>query len=202
METEKQIRFEYPLQWLAQQKRTEKPQKARFGDRNIFTAGQHLVNELKRLGGKNTIISSNLETKSRGNGFYANQKVEDPGIVVYFDLKGKDKAMACDKWNKPEDNIWALYLSIQAIRGLERWGGSDFLDGLFTGFQALPHYEDNIIIGQQIEQHFQHCRTLEEVELTWKSKRKYMHPDIGGRSEDFSELTNQYKKAKERFSEN
>lgn len=194
------IRFEYPLQWLQQQQRTKNPQRARFGERSIFKAGNELINELKRLGGKNMIISSNLETKARGTGFYANQKVEDSGIVVYFDLKDKAKAMACDRWNKPEDNIWALYLSIQAIRGLERWGGSDFLDGLFTGFQALPYYEE----GQQTPlitapQYFQYCESLEDVEITWKKKRAYMHPDRGGSNEDFIELTRQYKEAKNRF---
>ncbi len=52
--------------------------------------------------------------------------------------------MACDKWDRIEHNIWASYLSIEAIRGLDRWGGSEFLDGLFSGFKALPSGEVNI----------------------------------------------------------
>lgn len=143
------IRFEYPLQWLPQQPRTKRQQRARFGGHSPSKAGDYLIEELKRLGAKNCIISSNLEQRLKGDGFYANQRVEDAGVVVYFDLKNNSKAMACDKWDKVEHNLWALYLSVQAIRGLERWGGSEFLDGLFTGFKALPSPDDIIISEKQ-----------------------------------------------------
>lgn len=76
------MRFEYPLQWLKQQKRTSNPQRARFGNHSPSKAGDYLIQELERLGAKNCIISSNLEQRSRGDGFYANQKVDDNGSLI------------------------------------------------------------------------------------------------------------------------
>jgi len=184
------VKFEYPLQWLPQQPRTKYRTFARFGNHSPSKAGDHLIDELKRLGAKNCLISSNLQQRLRGDGFYANQNVDDPGVVVYFDLKGTGKAMACDKWCKVEHNLWALYLSVSAIRGLERWGGSQFLDGLFTGFKALPS-PDDIIISRI--QYFADCNTLDEIRNTYRSLCKELHPDVNKSSEeDFKIMKGQY----------
>ena len=108
-----------------------------------------MAEELTRLGARNIIISSNLRIKLDG-GFYANQtKVDDAGVCIYFDLKGSPKCFACDRWNRAEDNLWALKLNVGAMRGMERWGGSNFMDGLFTGFKALPSPDDIILQGIQ-----------------------------------------------------
>jgi hypothetical protein len=109
------MKFEYPLQWLPQQPRTKRPTRARFGNHSLSNAGGFIENELRLMGATNCIISTNLQTKLSG-GFYANQKIEDAGVVIYFKLKDKDKAMACDLWDKPEHNLWALQLSFSAIR--------------------------------------------------------------------------------------
>ena len=160
------IQFEYPLQWLPQQPRTKRPQSSRFGKTNASKAGDTLLNELRLLGAKNLIISSNLQQRMRGGGFLANQRVDDAGIVAYFDLKGKSKAMACDKWDKVEHNIWSLAKSVEAIRGLERWGGSDFLDGLFTGFAALPS-PDDIIVPNAVR-YFDDCENKQHAKNRYK----------------------------------
>ena len=188
------MKFEYPMQWLPQQLRTKRPARARFGKHSLSSAGYIIENELRLLGAKNCIISTNLQTKLSG-GFYANQKVEDAGIVIYFDLKGTGKAMACDKWDKPEDNLWALNLSISAIRGLERWGGSEFLDGLFTGFKALPSPENSVVMSQR---YFSDITNLEHLGLKFKRLAKELHPDSeNGNTEQFQEMMTQYKQLKQ-----
>lgn len=188
------VRFEYPLQWLPQQKRTMRPERARFGNHSPSKAGDWLIAELERLGAKNCVISSNLQQRARGGGFYANQRVNDPGVVVYFQLKGKSKAMACDKWDKVEHNLWALYLSVAAIRGLERWGGSEFLDGLFTGFKALPSPDDVIIRGVV---YFEGINTQAGLKKKYKELVKELHPDNGGSSDEFMAMIQQYDVAKQ-----
>lgn len=179
--------FEYPLQWLQQQQRTSNQERAKFGNHTIHKASNCLVEELTRLGAKNCVITCNLRIKNDGMPYSNQGKITDPAIVIYFDLKGKAKAMACDKYDLIEHNIWALYLSVGAIRGLERWGGSSFLDGLFTGFTALPPPVDNIV------QYFDGCLTLYEVETRYKQLRKLLHPDTGGSNEEFSEMMRQYR---------
>ena len=184
------MKFEYPLQWLNQQPRTNNPQRSKFGGHSTYYAGEMLTDELRRLGAKNCLVSSNLMTKKDGT-FHARQsRIDDAGIVVYFDLKGQSKAMACDKWDLPQHNIWALYLSISAIRGLERWGGSEFLDGLFTGFKALPSPEDIIISSVQ---YFQGLTDKDEIKARFRELAKKLHPDLGGDTNEFQELNRQYK---------
>jgi hypothetical protein len=187
------MNFEYPLKWLPQQPRTKQREYARFANHSASKAGDYLIHELEMMGAKYPTISSNLKVRTRGDGFYAVQKVEDPGVVVYFELKGKGKAMACDKWRKVEHNLWSLYLSVQAIRGLERWGGSEFLDGLFDGFQALPAPEDVI---QTTVQFFSDCVTQEEVKRKYRHLVKELHPDVGGSLDEFNEMQCQYEVAK------
>jgi len=188
------VRFEYPLRWLYQQPRTKNPDRARFGNHSVFMAGGYLVDELGRLGVKNCVISSNLQQRARGDGFYANQRVDDAGVVVYFDLKGKGKAMACDRWDKVEHNLRALYLSVQAIRGLERWGGSEFLDGLFTGFEALPSSED---FAMSRKNYFKGITNKEELATTYRRLVKLLHPDMpGGTAKEFNIMQEQYEKIK------
>jgi hypothetical protein len=184
------VSFEFPLQWLPQQPRTKRPERARFGNHSPSKAGDYLIAELYRLGAKNCVISSNLQQRARGDGFYANQKVDDAGVVVYFDLKGKGKAMACDRWDKVEHNLWALYLSVSAIRGLERWGGSEFLDGLFTGFKALPSPDDVMVMEKN---YFEGIETEEELSRRYKQLAKDLHPDMtNGNSNDFQMMKRQY----------
>lgn len=190
------MKFEYPLQWLPQQPRTKRPIRARFGKHSLSSAGYIIENELRLLGAKNCIISTNLQTKING-GFYANQKVDDVGVVIYFDLKGTGKAMACDKWDRPEDNLWALSLSISAIRGLERWGGSEFLDGLFTGFKALPAPGQSVIMNVQ---YFNDVNNMEYLQMKFKKLAKELHPDSeNGNSESFQDMMIQYKQKKQQF---
>ncbi len=193
-----EINFQTPLQWLPQQPRTRRPERARFGNHSISLAGRYLVDELRLMGAKDCIISSNLQQTTRGDRFYANQKVDDAGIVIYFNLKDKDKAMACDLWDRPEHNLWALYLSVKAIRGLERWGGSDFLDGLFTGFKALPSPEDSMVMSVR---YFSDVDNLEHLNLKYKKLLKELHPDNKetGNEEEFREMMIQYKQLKGNF---
>lgn len=190
------MKFQYPLQWLPQQPRIKRPARARFGKHSLSSAGYIIENELRLLGAKNCIISTNLQTKING-GFYANQKVEDAGIVIYFDLNGSGKAMACDRWDRPEDNLWALNLSISAIRGLERWGGSEFLDGLFTGFKALPSPEDATIMTQQ---YFSDVTNYEYLQLKFKKLARELHPDSeNGNADKFQDMMKQYKQMKQQL---
>jgi hypothetical protein len=70
---------------------------------------------------------------------YAKYKTpDDPGVAVYFELNGRSQVFACDKWDRVEDNLQAIRKTIEAIRGIERWGSSEMLNRIYKGFQALP----------------------------------------------------------------
>lgn len=183
------MQFEYPLQWPPQQARTKHPKRSRFGNTSIDRASEELFNELKRLGAKDLVISTNLKQKMRGEGFYSNQNVDDVGIAIYCNIKGDAKVMACDKWDQVEHNIWALAKSIEAIRGLERWGGTEFLDGLFTGFKALPAGSGMTTVYS----YFDGITNLEELKKQYHKLARELHPDMPtGSHEKFVAMKQQY----------
>jgi hypothetical protein len=166
----------YPLTWPAGWPRT--PVHARTYSQFKTTTDKafgQLVAELERLRARAVIVSSNL--KLRNDGFpYANQpRNDDEGIAVYFTRRGKDYVLACDKFSKREDNLRALALTIEAIRGIERWGSSDLMERAFTGFAQLAGPMD-VRTWSQVLEVPDHAPT-EEVREAYRRLRSSTHPD-------------------------
>src|SRR3546814_9529449 len=88
----------------------------------IATALDRLEAELTRLGARGIILSSNLERTLSGAPRSGQADPADPGVAVYFTLKGKDTVLACDRWYRAADNMVAIAKHIEAIRGMDRWG--------------------------------------------------------------------------------
>lgn len=157
-------------------------------------AYRELVQELDRLGARNVIISSNL--KLRQDGYpYANQpRNDDEGIAVYFTRKGKDMVLACDKFAKREANMRAITKTIDAIRGIERWGSSDLMERAFTGFAQLGHdagrkWWDVLGVASDAPRHV--------VESHYLRRRSATHPDKGGDAAEFQAVQQAWEQAQE-----
>ena len=101
-------------------------------------ARDELMREIARMNGRNPILSTNIPIRKDGLPYSGYAQPKDPAAAVYFTYKGKPMCFACDRWNKIEDNIWSICKTIEALRGIDRWGASDMLDRAFTGFAALP----------------------------------------------------------------
>ena len=130
----------FPLHWPDGRTRAVRRQNAAFNT-SLAKARDHLMNEIRLLGGKRAILSSNLELRIDGLP-YANQKApDDPGIAVYFMYKDKQHCFASDDWYHVEDNIRAIGKTIEALRGVARWGTGDMMERAFQGFAALPSPE-------------------------------------------------------------
>lgn len=127
----------YPLHWPEGRPRAQRRHNAAF-QMTLAGARDHLMNEIRLLGGKQPILSSNLSLRLDGLP-YANQKQpDDTGIAVYFIYKDKQHCFACDDWNRVEDNVRAIGKTIEALRGIARWGTGDMMERAFQGFAALP----------------------------------------------------------------
>lgn len=127
----------YPLHWPAGKPRTQSPTRASFSTSKQI-AQMELMKELRMLGAKNVVLSSNLKLRNDGLP-YANQpKTNDEGIAVYFVYKGRQTCFACDRWDLSKDNIQAIRKTIEALRGIARWGTGDMMEAAFRGFEALP----------------------------------------------------------------
>jgi hypothetical protein len=189
----------YPLHWPVDYKRTPAYRRKRSQFKNtIGGARDGLKEEVRRLGATDLIISSNIPLKNNGDlrADFGRFRIDDPGVAIYFRWNKKDISMVCDQYLNVWENIVALQKAIEAIRGLERWGVSEFLDRAFTGFQALPEstqFEKNIwdVLGLNVKP-----ENVETVKTAYKTKAFILHPDKPtGSTEAFVELQNAYERA-------
>jgi hypothetical protein len=99
-----------------------------------------LFDELDRLGAINVVVSTNVLIRIDGRMYadYMDRRLDDPGVAIYFMYRGDQIAMCCDKFSFVWENVYALGKGIEALRGMERWGVSDFLKKAFSGFKELP----------------------------------------------------------------
>jgi hypothetical protein len=150
----------YPLAWPTAKPRTKAAfrQSANFGRQvtktSTYSTGTHtykqkekltidqarsrLSDELSRLGAKLPVISTNLRLRNDGFPQSNQREPEDPGVACYFKFDGVQQCIAIDLWDRVADNLAAIAHSIDALRGLKRWGGGQMVTAAFSGFKALP----------------------------------------------------------------
>ncbi len=145
----------YPLSWPTAWPRTaaEKRKRARFyrlerrdsfattktkGAMTVAGALSRLSGELSRAGAKSVVISTNVELRRDGAPYSNRRDPADPGVAVYFVLQGRQVCIPCDLWDRVADNLTAVASTIDALRGIERWGAKAMVDAAFSGFRALP----------------------------------------------------------------
>jgi hypothetical protein len=128
----------YPLSWPAGRARTNHRQRSRFRVSTFARVRDELFNELKLLGARRVVFSTNLKLRQDGLPLAGQAQPSDPGVAVYFRYKDRDVCFACDRWDRIEDNTQAVGHTVSALRGIARWGTGDMVEAAFTGFAALP----------------------------------------------------------------
>jgi hypothetical protein len=193
----------YPLEWPIGWKRTPSHQRtaANFGKRRRALEGGYtrlesltisdgltrLRDELRRLGAHHIVISSNLRPRLDGLPAGDNPKVlQDPGIAVYFVLKGRALVLACDKWRSAADNMAAIAGHIEAIRAQERYGVGNIEQAL-AGYKALP--ADTAASWRAVFGFGTDARvTVEQVQHAFRAAARTRHPDTGGSEIEMAHL--------------
>lgn len=132
----------YPLSWPEGWPRTP-PHKRTTHSRfqtTFVRARSELLDELRRMGAKNVIVSSWLTLRRDGLPYadQARRRIDDPGVAVYFTLREKSMVMARDSFDSVHDNLRSIGLAVAHLRGLERHGGATMMERAFSGFTALP----------------------------------------------------------------
>jgi len=175
----------HPLHWPRGKQRSKHGQYARFKT-SFAHSRDGIMRQISLLGGKLPIISTNIPLRRDGLPYASQKEPEDSGVAVYFTLKNTQMCFACDCWEKVADNMQAIHKTIEAIRGIERWGSKDMLEAAFTGFQALPSPDAKrewwVVLGVDSK-----C-TMVDAEGAYKKKAKQAHPDNGGSHEAMAEL--------------
>ena len=172
----------YPLTWPVGKKRQQWPEGSRFRT-TLGAAIREVQNEVSRLGGRDLIISSNLPLRRDGIPYANASQPNDRGVAVYFNYKKRPMCFACDRWKKVEDNMWAIAKTIDALRGIERWGSGQMVEQAFTGFTALSAPEQPWqVLG--ISSH----ATKDEVRDAYRRLASEHHPDRGGDEQQMSRI--------------
>lgn len=166
----------YPLTFPPGRERSKWPEQSRFR----VTLGQAIKEvqvEVERLGGRDLVISSNLALRRDGMPYASGAQPQDKGVAVYFTYNKKPMCFACDRWNRIEDNMRGIAKTIDALRGIERWGSGQMVEQAFTGFLALPAPEQPWqVLGVSSQ------ASTTEIEAAYKRLASEHHPDKGGDS--------------------
>jgi hypothetical protein len=172
----------YPLTWPQGWKRTSPVYRvsARFKNNTLGKCCDEAFAEVRRLAGytasERTIISTNIKPRLDGRP-YANQgQPQDPGVAVYFIYANKPRVIACDKWSKVEDNLWAIVKHIEALRGQDRWGCGS-LERAFAGYTAIPEKTGGLSWWETLGVAMN--ASEEMVRDAYHAKAKIYHPDSG-----------------------
>jgi hypothetical protein len=154
---------------------------------SVGDSTERLTGELHRLGATNVIISSNMRVRQDGLPYASQAKqLDDPGIAVYFKLRGQPRVLACDRWNSVADNMAAIAGHIEAIRACDRYGVGT-LEQAFTGYAALP--ENTAVNWRAVFGFADQPVTWAEVEDAFRQAARQAHPDAGGTHEQMARLS-------------
>ena len=186
----------FPLTWPPGWKRTAQRIYSPFfkrggGGRQEITISQarsFLLDELRMMGisSLKVIISSDVKLRLDGFPLSGQPEPKDSGVSVWWSDGKSHKVIAIDKYNRVADNIYAVAKTIEALRGIDRWGSGEILQRTFTGFQALP-----APVGEQWWEVIEVQRTAarSEVEAAYKRRRLRAHPDhIEGSVTEFNRV--------------
>lgn len=192
----------FPLYWPNNQPRTEpsKRKRAAFSTRSsrfsygparkhsVAESAGELEAEIRRMGGKNMVISSNLKVKANGMPYSSQHAPDDPGVAVYFEWHKLNPVFPCDKRLSVEDNLWAIVKHIEALRGQERWGVGS-LDQAFAGYAQLPdpdakEWREVLFVPRDSDN--------ETIRRQYITLAKQYHPDAGGDPILFDQIRKAY----------
>lgn len=203
----------YPLYWPMAWKRTPsgRRERARFGRQSgewinptgvpgegyrnqrrkslsLPQARDRLTAELDRLGARAPVLSTNLELRLDGLPRGGQRAPDDPGVAVYFNLKGRPIVLACDRWDRVEDNVAAMAAHVGAMRGMDRWGVGN-VEQAFAGYAALPAPDPTVLRPWWEVLGYSTPIPLSAAEAAYRSLAKISHPDyLAGSHAKMAEL--------------
>lgn len=169
----------FPLAWPAGWPRAKRKARSSFGV-SFADARDDLMRELRLMGASYPVLSSNVPLRRDGLPYAATREPDDPGVAVYFMWQGKQMTFACDRWDRVKDNVRAIGKTIEALRGIERWGASDMMQRAFSAFEALPApdpwWKMLGLTGP--------TRSKQEINEAYRKASGAAHPDRPGGSHD------------------
>ncbi len=162
-------------------------------------AARQVIYELGRLGGRQVVISTNVKVRRDGLPYSNLGQPTDTGAAVYFRFSGKPMVLACDKWDRVEDNLWAIAKDIEAQRGRARWGVGN-LEQMFAGYLRLAAPGESGAAPWYVVLKVSADATQEQTRAAYIELAKLSHPDLpGGSAEAMRMLNTAWDQARQHF---
>ena len=187
----------FPLCWPDGWKRTLPHEREGSRYRVKFTeARDELIAELKLLGAKDFIISTDIQLRRDGIPYANHREPNDPGVAVYWtDERGQPRVLACDQWATVRENLRAIGVTVASLRSIARARAGEILNRAYEGFARLPEHgfmDWKTVLG------FERVRfvSLEDLNRRYRELSKERHPDSGGSNQAMVQLNQAYELAK------
>jgi hypothetical protein len=191
----------YPLSWPSHWVRQPRRHRSAFSARSVDQATRALLNQLRisGVGEYNVVISTNLQLRNDGLPRSNQAEPTDTAAAVYFRFKDKPRVLACDRWDRVADNLWAMAKHIETLRAQERWGVGT-MEQAFAGYTALPAPGDSGAATWWAVLGVAHDCTLETALAAYREQARRCHPDAnGGTHEAMTRLNAAWDQARKSF---
>lgn len=209
----------YPLHWPDHWRRTSAGDRksSNFGSRErepgysfprnrkltVADGLRRVLDALRKMGVPNwdVIISTNMQLRNDGLPYSGRRDPEDPGAAVYWRRGDRQECIAIDQYDRLADNLAAIAGTLDALRGIERWGGAAILERAFTGFAALPSSVDSANSSAWwVVLAVDHNASPDDIESAYRRARREAHPDHGGSADKFNAVQNAWRQYQEAIS--
>jgi hypothetical protein len=107
----------------------------------------------------------------------------DRTVTLSYTKNGKQINLTMSSQARAVDNLRALYLSIEAMRMIEKRGLSEAVQSAYTQIAAPKQKRSPYEVLMILEN-----SPLDVAEAVYKNLAKKFHPDAGGNVEQFKEL--------------
>jgi hypothetical protein len=158
-----------------------------------------LEREMRHLSAQNVVIQAGFTREQvRNDGWpRSGARPSHPAVVVSFRSRGKDLSFPCSTYRSHEDNLRAIALSLEALRGVNRYGVTQN-EEQYKGWAQLPPPTP----AQKMSR-FDACIFLQsnsDVDAgsigafsksrdeAYRQAARRLHPDAGGNHEQFVRL--------------
>jgi hypothetical protein len=177
-----------------------RPKRSPFQFKAWSRVERELLEEIGRVNGRDATIA--LDVRAPGQfkadgGIRADARPVTSRVIVSFTRPdGKRLVFPCDAYGDWHDNVWAIRLSLEALRAVDRYGVTQG-DRQYEGFAALPPARFNGMTVDRARSVIADLTDVEPAALRFKSvltmavqrARARTHPDReGGSEEKFKEV--------------
>lgn len=154
----------------------------------------HIQDQARLMGATDLVIETAKPHKKDGTPYASATEPEDPGAVVRWRMHGHDYVIACDHWTKVKDNLRAIGLTLEAMRGVDRWAAVT-TEQAFQGLESLPPptaASRSTAVAHELEPHevlgVAPDAQAPVVRAAFRALARKAHPDHGGSERELGRL--------------